>query len=338
MSAETQTPIANTQAGEHIQQRFAQLRQALEGAVVGQNALIEQLLIALLCDGHVLLEGPPGLAKTRTIATLGTLLEGSFQRIQFTPDLLPADVTGSEFFDTGNNRFEFRQGPLFNNLVLADEINRAPAKVQSALLEAMAERQVTVAGRSYPLAEFFMVLATQNPIEQEGTYPLPEAQLDRFLLHLRVDYPGFADEKAILQLVRDEQKAALAGRHEAPPITLTEADLHQAREQVLSVYMQEHLEDYLISLVLATRHPEKYDPQLQDMLVYGASPRATLALDRAARAHAWLNGHDFVSPENIQAVSHAVLRHRIGLSYNAEAMNMDADGLLTLLLGQVAVP
>lgn len=331
-------PAATAEQSETVQQRFQQLRQALDGAVIGQQALIEQLLVALLCDGHVLLEGPPGLAKTRTIATLSTLLEGSFQRIQFTPDLLPADVTGSEFFNTADGSFAFRPGPLFNNLVLADEINRAPAKVQSALLEAMAERQVTVAGKSYPLTRFFMVMATQNPIEQEGTYPLPEAQLDRFLLHLRVDYPGFEDEKAILRLVRGEQQASLAGTTANQGVHLHEADLMLARQQVLNVFMAEHLEDYLVSLVLATRQPEQYDPSLKELLLYGASPRATLALDCAARAHAWLNGNDFVSPDDIQAVSHAVLRHRIGLSYSAEAAGMDADGVLCALLSRVAVP
>lgn len=336
MSADIQA-VSVSQA-QTIQQKFELLRQSLDGAVVGQSTLVEQLLVALLSDGHVLLEGPPGLAKTRIISVLSELLEGSFQRIQFTPDLLPADVTGSEFFNTGDSRFEFRQGPLFNNLVLADEINRAPAKVQSALLEAMAERQVTVAGCSYPLESFFMVMATQNPIEQEGTYPLPEAQLDRFLLHLRVDYPQFADEKAILALVRGEQQAELAGKQAVRQVQLNAEDLMAARQEVLSVYMAEHLEDYLISLVLATRNPENYDPQFKDLLLYGASPRATLALDRAARAHAWLNGNDFVAPEDIQAVSHAVLRHRIGLSYSAEAAGMDADAVLCALLSQVAVP
>jgi len=336
MSADIQAVSAGQP--QAVQQKFQQLREALCAAVVGQDTLIEQLMVALLCDGHVLLEGPPGLAKTRTIATLSELLEGSFQRIQFTPDLLPADVTGSEFFNTVNSNFEFRQGPLFNNLVLADEINRAPAKVQSALLEAMAERQITVAGKSYPLEPFFMVMATQNPLEQEGTYPLPEAQLDRFLLHIRIDYPDFADEKAILRLVRDEQAAELAGKSAAPAVRLKEGDLMSARQQVLNVFMAEHLEDYLISLVMATRQPQQYDAGLESLLVYGASPRATLALDRAARAHAWLQGNDFVSPENIQAVSHAVLRHRIGLSYSAEADSMDADAVLCALLSRVAVP
>lgn len=336
MSADIQTVSA--EQADTVQQRFQVLRRALAGAVIGQDALIEQLLVALLCDGHVLLEGPPGLAKTRTIATLSQLLEGSFQRIQFTPDLLPADITGSDFFNTVDSAFEFRPGPIFNNLVLADEINRAPAKVQSALLEAMAERQVTVSGKSYPLDAFFMVMATQNPIEQEGTYPLPEAQLDRFLLHLRVDYPGFADEKAILKLVRGEQQAQLAGESIVQHAQLQAKDLNEARQSVLSVFMAEHLEDYLISLVLATRTPEAYDPALKELLVYGASPRATLALDRAARAHAWLMGNDFVAPEDIQAVAHSVLRHRIGLSYGAEAAGLDADAVLNKLLAQVAVP
>lgn len=321
-----------------VQAKFQQLRKVLDSAVVGQDSLIEQLLVALLCDGHVLLEGPPGLAKTRTIATLGTLLEGSFQRIQFTPDLLPSDITGSEILNTGKGQFEFRKGPLFNNLVLADEINRAPAKVQSALLEAMAERQITVAGQSYSLDEFFMVMATQNPIEQEGTYPLPEAQLDRFLLHLRIDYPVFKDEKAILKLVRSENQARLDGEVALPEINISIDDLRAARRQVMQVYMSEPLEDYLISMVLATRHPEQLDSSMDNWIAYGASPRATIAMDRAARALAWLNGNDFVSPDDIQAISHAVLRHRIGLSYTAEAAGMDADAVLNKVLSLVAIP
>jgi len=322
----------------NTREKFQQLRQSLDKAVIGQQALIEQMLVALLCDGHVLLEGPPGLAKTRTIAMMGELLEGSFHRIQFTPDLLPGDVTGSEIFNSATSAFEFRQGPVFSNLVLADEINRAPAKVQSALLEAMAERQVTIAGKTYPLPEFFMVLATQNPIEQEGTYPLPEAQLDRFLFHLKVDYPQFAEEKAILKLVRGEQLAQLDRTEEQQAEHLTAADLHQARREVLNVYLADSLEDYLVSLVMATRDPQAFDPSLNGLLVYGASPRATIALDRAARAHAWLNGQDFVAPENIQAVANSVLRHRIGISYAAEAAGMDAEQVLNKILAFVAVP
>lgn len=319
-------------------EKFQQLQHALGNAVIGQQALVEQLLIALLCDGHVLLEGPPGLAKTRTIHKLSELLEGSFQRVQFTPDLLPGDVTGGEIYNTNLSSFEFRKGPVFSNLVLADEINRAPAKVQSALLEAMGERQVTVAGKSYPLPEFFMVMATQNPIEQEGTYPLPEAQLDRFLFHLRIDYPQLEDERQILRLVRGEQQAQLDDNAAQVEIHLTEVELHQARREVLDVYMADNLEDYLLAMVAATRKPEAFAPELASLLSYGVSPRATIALDRAARAHAWLQGADFVTPENIQAIANSVLRHRIGISYQAEAAGMDAEAVLNKLLAFVAVP
>jgi len=317
------------------QERIASLFDALKTKVIGQEGLIEHLLIGLLTDGHVLLEGPPGLAKTRTIHALSDLLEGDFKRAQFTPDLLPSDITGTEIFNTQRGEFQFRQGPLFCNMLLADEINRAPAKVQSALLEAMAEHQVTVAGKTYPLARSFMVMATQNPLEQEGTYPLPEAQLDRFMLHIRVDYPAFEDEKAILRLVRNEHVSPEVSE---PFTAIDEATLMAAKQSVMSVYVSEGLENYLIELVMATRSPEIYGADLKDTLTFGASPRATIALDRAVRAKAWLNGRDFVTPDDIQEMAPSVLRHRIGISYIAEANGLDKDQLIAQLIERVVVP
>ncbi|MGI1671271.1 MAG: MoxR family ATPase [Neptuniibacter sp.] len=321
-----------------VQTRFVGLSSELKKRVVAQDELIEYLLIALLTDGHVLLEGPPGLAKTRTVHALSDLLEGEFHRAQFTPDLLPSDITGTEIYNTQKSEFTFRPGPLFCNLLLADEINRAPAKVQSALLEAMAERQVTVAGKTYPLARFFMVMATQNPLEQEGTYPLPEAQLDRFMLHIRVDYPQHEQEKEILRLVRNEHTESLGAGESAIEHVLSEADLFSARADIMKTYMAPNLEDYLIALVLSTRQPELYGDDLKGSLVFGASPRATIALDRAVRAKAWLSGRDFVTPDDIQEMAPSVLRHRIGLSYVAEAKGMDKDQLIAELIKRVAVP
>lgn len=321
-----------------IQKKVQRLQQALQQRVIGQEALVEHLLIALLTNGHVLLEGPPGLAKTRIVHALSDLLEGVFHRVQFTPDLLPSDITGTEIFNTQSGEFQFRQGPLFCNLLLADEINRAPAKVQSALLEAMAERQVTVAGNSYPLARFFMVMATQNPLEQEGTYPLPEAQLDRFMLHIRIDYPGHQQEKDILRLVRGEHNQDLADRQLPTESLLSESELFAARRAVMDTYMADNLEDYLVALVMATRRPEAYGNDLKDSLTFGASPRASIAIDRAVRAKAWLSGRDFVTPDDIQEIAPSVLRHRIGLSYSAEANGLDKDRLLAELIARVAVP
>lgn len=327
----------NTQTTAN-QKKFLALKDALTHKVVGQSALLEHLLIALLTDGHVLLEGPPGLAKTRTIHALSNLLQGSFHRAQFTPDLLPGDITGTEIYSASKEEFEFRKGPLFCNLLLADEINRAPAKVQSALLEAMAERQVTVAGKTYPLERFFMVMATQNPLEQEGTYPLPEAQLDRFMLHIRIDYPDHAQEKAILQLVRGEQQADLAGQQTSSTELINEEELFAARLEVAGTYLADNLEDYLVALVMATRAPQAYSNDLDGSLAFGASPRATIALDRAARARAWLDGRDFVTPDDIQDVAPSVLRHRIGLSYLAEAKGLDKDQIIAELIARVATP
>ncbi|MEM0515366.1 MoxR family ATPase [Pseudoalteromonas sp. YIC-827] len=314
--------------------KFAQLKTYLDTQIIGQHQLTQSLLIAVLADGHLLVEGPPGLAKTRAVNALAKGLEGSFQRIQFTPDLLPSDVTGTDIYRQQTSEFVFEPGPLFHNLVLADEINRAPAKVQSALLEAMAERQITVGKNTYPLEQLFMVMATQNPLEQEGTYPLPEAQLDRFLLHLNIDYPDAEAELAILRLTRGE---ALAGEQlTIEPIT--QADLFAARQEVLALHLAEPLEQYLVQLVIATRDGLRFDDELANWIEYGASPRATIALDRSARAHAWLNSRDFVSPEDIQAVFHNVLRHRIILSYEAQAEGISKDQVLTRILERVAVP
>ncbi|MEI5637547.1 MULTISPECIES: AAA family ATPase [unclassified Pseudoalteromonas] len=313
---------------------FTQLKHYLDTQILGQSALTEALLITLLADGHLLVEGPPGLAKTRAVNALAKGIEGSFQRVQFTPDLLPSDITGTDIYRQQTNEFVFEKGPLFHSLILADEINRAPAKVQSALLEAMAERQITVGKNTYTLPELFMVMATQNPLEQEGTYPLPEAQLDRFLLHLNIDYPDAETELDILRLTRGE---ALE-QHSAPFTAISQDTLFAARKKVLALHLAESLEQYLVQLIVATREPEKFDTQLASWLDYGASPRATIALDKCARAHAWLQQRDFVTPEDIQAVVHNVLRHRIILSYEAQADGVSKDQVISKILELVAVP
>ena len=307
------------------------LRSWLESQVIGQAHLVERLLIALLADGHLLVEGAPGLAKTRAVKCLGDGLEGSFHRIQFTPDLLPGDVTGTEIYRPQAGGFHFQHGPVFNNLLLADEINRAPAKVQSALLEAMAERQVSVGSDSYPLPRLFMVMATQNPIEQEGTYPLPEAQLDRFLLHVRVDYPDAQAEGEILRLTRAE-----AGQRQptAPP-HVSQETVFAARRALLDLHMAPAVEDYIVQLIMATRRPGEHSRELGDWVAYGASPRATIALDRCARAHAWLRGSDFVSPDDVQAIVADVLRHRLLLTFEAEANGVTPDRVTEDLLALV---
>ncbi|PIE00559.1 MAG: AAA family ATPase [Thiothrix nivea] len=317
---------------------FDKLGQYLERKIIGQKNLINRLLIALLADGHLLVEGAPGLAKTRAIQMLGQGIEGDFHRVQFTPDLLPADITGTEVFHPHDGSFQFQQGPLFHNLILADEINRAPAKVQSALLEAMAERQITVAGTTWPLPDPFLVMATQNPIEQEGTYHLPEAQLDRFLMHVIVDYPTAEEERLILLLGRKEAVAEVNRASLTDDPVVSGEDIRNARREVLDIYMADNVEHYLLQLVLATRSPERYGNTLAGRIAYGASPRASLALDRCARAHAWLAGRDFVSPEDVQAISHDVLRHRILLTFEAEADGMTSTQVIDELLALVAVP
>lgn len=317
------------------QSALQNLRDFVMGQVIGQEVLIERMLIALLADGHILVEGAPGLAKTRAIQVLSRAIEGDFHRVQFTPDLLPADLTGTEIYRPQDGSFHFQPGPLFHNLILADEINRSPAKVQSALLEAMAERQITVGRVTYPLPDLFLVMATQNPIEQEGTYPLPEAQLDRFMLYVRIGYPEPCHERAILRLVRGE--AGKAGAVATFP-ALSQSVIHGARQEALDVYMSEPLEEYLLQLVLATRSPAAYSASLQRWLQYGASPRASIALDRCARARAWLQGRDFVLPEDIQSLAPDVLRHRLIPSYEAEAEGVTTDRLVSELLALVPVP
>lgn len=309
------------------------LRQFLSTQILGQERLIERLLIALLADGHMLVEGAPGLAKTRAINELAEGLEAEFHRIQFTPDLLPADITGTEIYRPETGSFVFQQGPIFHNLVLADEINRAPAKVQSALLEAMAERQVSVGRSTYDLPPLFLVMATQNPIEQEGTYPLPEAQLDRFLLHVKIGFPDASVERRILQQARGE---AINGEA-APEHRVSQQAIFAARKDILGLYMADAVEEYLVQLVMATRTPAKFDAELAEWIAYGASPRGSIALDRCARAHAWLAGRDFVSPEDIQAMLFDVLRHRLILSFEAEAAGIDQDRVIQRILDVVAV-
>nr|WP_285817615.1 MoxR family ATPase [Echinimonas agarilytica] len=317
-----------------MKQAFEALAEYMGTQIIGQPELVENMIIALLAEGHILVEGPPGLAKTRAVKALSEGIEGDFQRVQFTPDLLPADLTGSEIYRPEDGTFKFQPGPLFHPLILADEINRAPAKVQSALLEAMAEQQITVGGKTYPLPELFMVMATQNPIEQEGTYPLPEAQLDRFLMHLSLDYPKADVEQEILRLNRAE------AQHSAPvritPMPL--ATLFEARQQTLSLHMADIVERYLVELVVATREPAKYSAELAQWLSYGVSPRATIALERCARAHAWLQGQDFVSPDNVQAVFANVMRHRLLLSYQAEASGINAEQVVEYILDKVPAP
>jgi len=316
-----------------LQHTFGELRSQLAKRIIGQAKLVDRLLIALLADGHLLVEGAPGLAKTTAIKALADHLDGDFHRIQFTPDLLPSDVTGSEIYRAETGTFEFQRGPIFHNLVLADEINRAPAKVQSALLEAMGERQVSVGLRTFPLDRLFMVMATQNPIEQEGTYPLPEAQLDRFLMHVVIDYPSAEAEKAILHLARNDYRQ---GQAEAS-VRVTAEQVFEARNEVADIYMAEPVEQYLLALVLASRDAGSLDPELARWTAFGASPRGTIALDRCARALAWLDGRDYVTPDDVRAMAYDVLRHRILLTFEAEAEGMTADAVIKRLIERVPV-
>ena len=321
----------------NAQSAFQQLKSHINEHIIGQDVLVERMLIALLADGHILVEGAPGLAKTRAINVLSKGIEADFHRVQFTPDLLPADFTGTEIYRPQQGTFEFQKGPLFHNLVLADEINRSPAKVQAALLEAMAERQITVGSTTYPLPPLFMVMATQNPIEQEGTYPLPEAQLDRFLLHIKIDYPNAEHEKEILHLARAEAKDNLKQSDKVFQAISLQSVL-TARDEILDIYMADALEDYLLQIVLATRQPGAYGEDLGGWLQYGASPRASIALDRCARAKAWLQQRDFVGPEDIQDMAFDILRHRLILSYEAEAEGITTDHVIKELISRIAVP
>ncbi len=312
------------------------LQKAMESAVIGQSDVVEKIIISLLCNGNLLLEGLPGTAKTRSIKTLASVMEAELGRIQFTPDLLPSDVTGTEVYhsDGGAEQLTFQPGPIFANLVLADEINRAPAKVQAALLEAMEERQVTVAGKTYPLPELFMVLATQNPIEQEGTYPLPEAQMDRFLMKVNIDYPDDEAELGIIRLVRGEEDP----KEKEDPLTISQQHIFEARQQIHALHISENIERYMVALVMATRHPDRYpESPLAEWISVGASPRATINLDKASRAYAWLQGKDFVDPDDVRSVVTAVLRHRLVLSYEAAAEGISRDQVIEEIIRQVAV-
>ncbi len=332
-----QTPpagAARTDSPAHI--AFTRLRDYLRSQILGQETLVERLLIALLSDGHLLVEGPPGLAKTRAIKALAHALEADFQRVQFTPDLLPADLTGSDIYRPEEGTFRFQRGPLFHNLILADEVNRAPAKVQSALLEAMAERQISVGTATYPLPPLFLVMATQNPIEQEGTYPLPEAQLDRFMLHTRVDYPDRATTLKVMALARNE---AITQRELPPPERrMAQETVFAARREVLGLTLAEPVAEYIAALVDATRRPEPYSAQLREWLRWGASPRAAIAIERGARAIAWLDGRDFVSPEDVQAIAPDALRHRLLVDYTAQAQGVSAESCINELLSRVPAP
>ncbi|CAH6798209.1 MoxR-like ATPase in aerotolerance operon [Vibrio chagasii] len=310
---------------------FEVLQNYLESQIIGQQELVKQLMIALLADGHILVEGPPGLAKTRAVKSLADCVEGDFHRIQFTPDLLPADLTGTDIFRPETGEFTFQSGPIFNSLILVDEINRAPAKVQAAMLEAMAEKQVTAGRKTYALPDLFLVMATQNPIEQEGTYPLPEAQLDRFLLHLEVEYPDMESELEILRLNRGEAQ----GNESVQPQEISQQTIFEARQEVLNIHMADTIEQYIIRLVMATRQPKQYSDQLDQWLDMGVSPRATIALDRCARAHAWLAGRDYVTPQDVQTMAFPVLRHRLLRSYHAQAEGVTANQVIAHLISLV---
>ena len=316
---------------------FTALRDGLSREIIGQAGLVERLLVALLADGHLLVEGAPGLAKTTAVRALAARLEADFARVQFTPDLLPADLTGTEVWRPQDGRFEFQPGPIFHSILLADEINRAPAKVQSALLEAMGERQVTVGRQTYALPALFLVMATQNPIEQEGTFPLPEAQLDRFLMHVRIGYPQADAETAILRLARARARDAMEGTA-ATPARITLAEVMAARAAVLDVHVAPALERYIVELVLASREPARYDAALARRIAWGASPRGSIALERCARARAWLDGRDFATPEDVRAIAPDVLRHRVLPSYEATAEGWDGERLVAELLLRVPLP
>lgn len=326
-------------------EKLLQLEQRMNQQVLGQESVVQMLIVALLCDGHVLLEGLPGLAKTRAVRELARHVEGDFRRIQFTPDLLPSDITGSEIYQQNATReedqFRFRPGPVFGNIILADEINRASARVQSALLEAMEERHVTVAGKTWPLPGVFMVLATQNPVDQEGTWPLPEAQLDRFLMKVLVDYPSDENEQKVMQMVRAEQQQKYLAQSVEPStaqpetLMLSQQDIATCWQEISTIHVAPTIENYIVNLVDMTRHPQKVSDTLAGYIGIGVSPRGTLALDRCGRALAWLEGRDAVLPEDIQRVAPPVLRHRLMLSYQASADNRSADDIIRMLLDAV---
>ena len=328
--------VSKPDAVSSARERFVALRDYLSQQIIGQDLLVERLLVTLLADGHLLVEGPPGLAKTRAVKALAHALECDFQRVQFTPDMLPADLTGSDIYRPEEGTFRFQRGPLFHNLILADEINRAPAKVQSALLEAMAERHITVGAATYALPQLFLVMATQNPIEQEGTFPLPEAQIDRFMLHVAVDYPDRATTLAIMKLARDE---AISERELAPPTQrLSQEAILAARREVLALTLAEPVAEYIAALVDATRRPEPYSAELKQWLRWGVSPRAAISMERGARALAWLDGRDFVSPEDVQRIAPDALRHRLLIDYGAQARGLTAQTCVEELLRKVPAP
>ncbi len=311
------------------------LKSQVEQSVIGQSEVVEKIIIGLLCNGNLLLEGFPGTAKTRSVKSLANVLQADLGRIQFTPDLLPSDVTGTEVYhsDGGEQQLTFQPGPIFANLVLADEINRAPAKVQAALLEAMEERQVTVAGKTYALPELFMVLATQNPIEQEGTYPLPEAQMDRFLMKINIDYPDDEAELGIIQMVRGEE----IPRSSEEQVIIAQDEIFTAREEIHNLHVAQNVAQYMVAIVMATRDPLRFSGELRNWIEVGSSPRASIALDKCTRAHAWLTGRDYADPDDVRAIAHAVLRHRMILSYEAVADGISTDQVVSEILKVVAV-
>lgn len=329
-----------------IKDKLISLKNYMDTKIVGQQDLVKKLIIAMLADGHALVEGAPGLAKTKAIKTLAECISAKYNRVQFTPDLLPSDITGSEIYVAQKGEFEFRKGPIFANLILADEINRAPAKVQSALLEAMAERQVSIGGKRYLLPDLFMVMATQNPIEHEGTYNLPEAQLDRFLMYIKIDQPDAETERKILQLVRreigtpcgEDTSCWIENAKEKEFKKITVEDVLEARNDVMGIHMSAAIEEYIVQLIVATRQPQKYDDSLAGQVLYGASPRATIALDRCAKINAWLDGRDFVTPEDVQEVVYDILRHRIILTFEAQAEGLTTDDVIARLLQSVPLP
>lgn len=311
------------------------LKKQMSKSIIGQQQLIDTIILVLLANGNMLLEGLPGLAKTRAINALSKNLDCGLSRIQFTPDLLPSDITGTEIYlPSEKEKFAFQQGPIFSNLILADEINRAPAKVQSALLEAMEERQVTVSGKTYKMEDLFMVMATQNPIEQEGTYPLPEAQMDRFLVHTIIGYP---DDDSELEIMRLNKREASAQTNKDVSQTIPQQAIFDARKEIAQVKVTEAIEKYMVSLISATRYPEKYDSELDTLIEFGSSPRGTIALDRCSRVHAWMQNRDYVTPEDIHHVIKDVLRHRIAISYKGRAEGITADQIIDKLIGVVAI-
>ena len=332
--------VVKIEGSSNTRTKIIQLLNSLGEEIIGQDFLLKRMVIALLAEGHLLVVGAPGLAKTTAVKALAHRLEGGFHRIQFTPDLLPSDLTGTEIYRPQQNDFEFQQGPLFNNFLLADEINRAPAKVQSALLEAMAENQITVGKTTYQLPSLFQVMATQNPIEQEGTYPLPEAQLDRFLMEVNISYPAQKDEQKILQLIRKQRKSkALNPEKKAlASETINQETIFSARNEIFDLNLSPRLEEYVVELIAASRNPGKYDPKLANLVRFGASPRGTIALEHCARAHAWLENKDYVGPEDIHAIAPDVLRHRIIMSYEAIADGVSVDEFIHTLLKLVTVP